>query len=32
MNNDDKNDLIASLTMWAIYWLSIIVVLKVIGL
>lgn len=32
MNNDDKNDLIISLSMWAIYWLIVIVVLKVLGL
>lgn len=32
MNNDDKNDLIVSLSMWAIYWLIVIVVLKVLGL
>lgn len=32
MNNDDKNDLIVSLLMWAIYWLIIIVVLKGMGL
>lgn len=32
MNHDDKNDLIVSLSMWAIYWLIIIVVLKVLGL
>lgn len=32
MNNDDKNDLIVSLSMWTIYWLIIIVVLKGLGL
>lgn len=32
MNNDDKNDLIVSLSMWAIYWLIIVVVLKVMEL
>ena len=32
MNHDDKNDLIVSLSMWAIYWLIVIVVLKGLGL
>lgn len=32
MNNDDKNDLIVSLSMWVIYWLIVIVVLKGLGL
>lgn len=32
MNNDNKNDLIVSLSMWAIYWLIIIVALKGLGL
>ena len=32
MNHDDKNDLIVSLSMWAIYWLIVIVVFKGLGL